>query len=89
MAKLRYMPGGNEESHENLNQDRQCPCQHSERASPEYVASDNINYEIKMVWKKVVVAYSRYFNICLEELRKTTKNLSQSQPKFEAIPYRM
>jgi hypothetical protein len=34
--------------------------------------------ESERIWMEAVVAYSRYYtNICLEGLRRSTKNLSQ------------
>jgi hypothetical protein len=37
-----------------------------------------VNEKLKTIWKEAVVAYSKYHaGICLEELRKTTKYVSQ------------
>jgi hypothetical protein len=37
-----------------------------------------MNLELKIIWKKVAVNQSRYYNgICLAGLRESTKNLNQ------------
>jgi hypothetical protein len=39
-----------------------------------------VNEELKTIWKEAIVVYSKYHaGICLEELRKTTKYVSQDR----------